>query len=114
MKYFRPTLFLVAIALLFSSCSFQNIFENKQQNNITDLLTTDSTYQHVITVDDKLSVSVWNHDNMSIGSLFFISISYISNADLLAEEYELENIQFLLTNSHKASNYNGNLIGSRF
>jgi polysaccharide export outer membrane protein len=72
MKYFRPTLFLVAIALLFSSCSFQNIFENKQQNNITDLLTTDSTYQHVITVDNKLSVSVWNHDNMSIGSLFGI------------------------------------------
>jgi polysaccharide export outer membrane protein len=72
MKLIRPTLFLVAIALLFSACSYQNIFENKQQNSIMDLLTTDSTYQHIITVDDKLSVSVWNHDNMSIGSLFGI------------------------------------------
>jgi uncharacterized protein involved in exopolysaccharide biosynthesis len=44
----------------------------------------------------------------------FTPISYINNADLLGEEYELKNIQFLLTNVHKASNYNGNLIGSRF
>tara|TARA_B100000809_G_scaffold185304_1_gene183384 strand:- start:4931 stop:7183 length:2253 start_codon:yes stop_codon:yes gene_type:complete len=44
----------------------------------------------------------------------FTPISYISNADLLAEEYQLSNIHFLLTNAHKASNYNGNLIGSRF
>lgn len=72
MKHFRPTLFLLTITLLFSSCAYQNIFENKQQNSITNLLTIDSTYQHIITVDDKLSVSVWNHDDMSIGSLFGI------------------------------------------
>ncbi len=72
MKYLRPTLFLATIALLFSSCAYQNIFESKDQNSIADLLTVDSIYQHLITVDDKLSISVWNHDNMSIGSLFGI------------------------------------------
>jgi polysaccharide export outer membrane protein len=76
MKYIRPTLFSVAIALLFSSCAYQNIFENDQKNSLSDLLTIDSTYEHRITVDDKISVSVWNHDNMSIGSLFGI---YSSN-----------------------------------
>jgi polysaccharide export outer membrane protein len=76
MKYFRPHLIIVAIAFLLSSCSYQNIFETKQQNSITELLTADTTYEHIITVDDKISVSVWNHDNMSIGSLFGI---YSSN-----------------------------------
>lgn len=72
MKYLRPTFILIVITLLFCSCSFQNIFDTKEQNNITELLTVDSTFEHRITVDDKLSVSVWNHDNMSIGSLFGI------------------------------------------
>tara|TARA_B100000809_G_scaffold185304_1_gene183385 strand:- start:7188 stop:7916 length:729 start_codon:yes stop_codon:yes gene_type:complete len=72
MKHIRPTFFLVAIALLFSSCAYQNIFENEQTNSLQDLLTIDSTHQHRINVDDKISVSVWNHDNMSIGSLFGI------------------------------------------
>ena len=44
----------------------------------------------------------------------FTPISYISNADLLVDEYQLSNIHFLLTSAHKASNFNGNLIGSRF
>jgi uncharacterized protein involved in exopolysaccharide biosynthesis len=44
----------------------------------------------------------------------YTPISFIYNVDLLAEEYELNNIQFLLTNAHRASNYSGNLIGSRF
>jgi|TARA_B110000259_G_scaffold187567_1_gene242286 polysaccharide export outer membrane protein len=72
MKNFRQSLYLVTIALIFSSCAYQNIFESNNQNNITDLLTINSNYQYKITVDDKLSISVWNHDNMSIGSLFGI------------------------------------------
>lgn len=44
----------------------------------------------------------------------YTPISHVSNADLLAEEYDLKNIEFILTNAHKASNYNGNLIGSGF
>lgn len=72
MKHLRPILLISVAVLLFTSCSFQNILMNKQQNDLTELLTKDTTYQHRITVDDKLSISVWNHDNMSIGSLFGI------------------------------------------
>jgi len=72
MKNFSLTLFLATIALLFNSCAFQNIFESNNQNDIEELLRLDSTYQYKITVDDKLSISVWNHDNMSVGSLFGI------------------------------------------
>jgi len=44
----------------------------------------------------------------------FTPIGSINNIDLLEDEYQLKNIHFILTNAHKASNYNGNLIGSRF
>tara|TARA_B110000093_G_scaffold36498_1_gene38159 strand:+ start:289 stop:1002 length:714 start_codon:yes stop_codon:yes gene_type:complete len=70
MKNFSLTLFSATIALLFSSCAFQNIFESNNQNDITELLTLDSTYQYKIRVDDKLSISVWNHDNISIGGIY--------------------------------------------
>ena len=72
MKHLRPIIILLLGTSLITSCSYQNIFSNKQQNDLTELLTKDTTYQHKITVDDKLSISVWNHDNMSIGSLFGI------------------------------------------
>jgi Mrp family chromosome partitioning ATPase len=42
------------------------------------------------------------------------SLSHVGNIDLIAEEYGLKNIQLVLTDAHRASNYNGNLIGTRF
>lgn len=72
MKIFRPTFLIIAIAMLMSSCSYQNILSSQQENDINELLRIDTVYEHHISVDDKLSVSVWNHDNMSIGSLFGI------------------------------------------
>ena len=71
MKTIYILCFLVGTAL-FSSCSYQNIFSTNEYNSLDELLTVDSTYEHRINVDDKLSVSLWNHDNMSIGSVFGI------------------------------------------
>lgn len=39
---------------------------------------------------------------------------YLPNADLIAEEYNIDTIRLLLTNVHKATNFNGNYTGSRF
>ena len=39
---------------------------------------------------------------------------FIAEADLLTEEYGLNNIELLLNGVHKATNYRGNYIGSRF
>jgi len=44
----------------------------------------------------------------------FSALSHVNNVDLIVEEYGLENIQIVLTDAHLASNYNGNLIGTRF
>jgi polysaccharide export outer membrane protein len=75
MKLLRPTILLLFVTLFFTSCAYQNIFETQKQHAITELLTVDSTYQHIITVDDKLNVSVWNHDDLSVGSLFGVHSS---------------------------------------
>ncbi len=76
MRYLRPLFLLIAFAILLTSCSFQNIFVTDKHNDLTELLRMDTVYEHRIDVDDKLTISVWNHDNMSIGSLFGI---YSSN-----------------------------------
>lgn len=38
----------------------------------TSLFILPPTYEHVIKADDKISVSIWNHDDLSVGSLFSI------------------------------------------
>lgn len=54
------------------SCAYQNIFSTEEYADATELMRKDTVYEHVINVDDKLSVSVWNHQNLSIGSVFGI------------------------------------------
>jgi len=44
----------------------------------------------------------------------FTATAHVSNVDLMVKEFGLRNVQLVLTDTHKASNYNGNLIGSRF
>lgn len=42
------------------------------------------------------------------------SIDYLSHADRLVEEYQLDNVMLLLNNAHKAANFSGNFVGTRF
>lgn len=63
---------VVSSVFLFASCAYQNIFTTDRSNSLDELMRVDTTYEHLIGVDDKLSVSVWNHENMSIGSVFGI------------------------------------------
>lgn len=42
------------------------------------------------------------------------STAFIPEADLLAEEYDLQHIEVLLNGAHKATNYRGNYVGARF
>lgn len=72
MKSIFKYIVFVMIAGACSSCSYQNIFSTDRSNDLGELMRVDTSYQHVIGVDDKLSVSVWNHENMSIGSVFGI------------------------------------------
>lgn len=70
-KILRYTFF--ASTLLLASCATQNLF----QSSSTNMLVGDTTFvavnnPHIIKPDDKISVSIWNHDDLSVGSLFGI------------------------------------------
>jgi polysaccharide export outer membrane protein len=67
------TLFGIILLLLsFSSCSNQEFLSTDTEGDLQDLLKLDSSFQHSIRPDDKLSLSIWSHNDMSLGSVFSI------------------------------------------
>lgn len=64
--------FMIMVLGSLFSCSTQQLLMSENHADIIDLLPKDSAYQHRIQVDDKLSLSIWNHDDLSIGSVFSI------------------------------------------
>lgn len=76
MKQSKFTTIIIATLLasmFLSSCATQNLFQEEQegQENLTELL-KDSESSYILKTDDKISVSVWNHKEISIGSIFDI------------------------------------------
>lgn len=73
MKYSIPlNIFLI---FLISSCNNAQLFQYKGdyiRENIASFEYLESTYSHILSPDDKLSLSVWNHDDLAIGSAYSI------------------------------------------
>lgn len=72
MKLFFPFVLLVG---LLASCSTHRLYQHDKSITINDSLLqewTDTTLAYHIHPDDKISLSVWGHDDLSIGSLFGI------------------------------------------
>ena len=71
---FNPKIRILAfftIAVLFSSCANLNIYPSTDSAAIESLL-KNNIYRPIIQIDDKISVSIWNHTDMSVGSVFGI------------------------------------------
>ena len=66
------------ILSFFTSCKTQNLFlgsEDQFQNTeeeITETFFQDSTYEYKIRKDDKINISVWGQDELSVGSIYGI------------------------------------------
>ncbi len=66
-------LFGLCVILLTSSCRTQNMFEsNLDAKDTLHTVFQADDYRPLISPDDKLSLSIWNHDNLSVGSVFGI------------------------------------------
>jgi len=76
MKIHKLYLFVLFLGLiqLFGSCRVQNLLQSETQTtNNGDLYSPDSqNYEYNIRPEDKLSVSIWGHDDLSLGSVFGI------------------------------------------
>lgn len=76
MKNFKKNqiLLLLSLSLLFGSCKVQNLFESSiQETNNEELFSEASkNFEYCIKTNDKLTVSIWGHDDLSVGSVFGI------------------------------------------
>jgi len=77
MKHF-PLLLLMFSIVLLQSCVTQNAFVKAARPQKEAIAPEDSlvyfndSYEYTIRVDDKISISVWGHDDLSVGSTYGI------------------------------------------
>jgi polysaccharide export outer membrane protein len=64
---------LFCLAML-QSCVTQNMMQKPQINNAMPdgFFTNTASKQYVIRVDDKVNISIWGHDELSVGSVYGI------------------------------------------
>ncbi|WP_157975974.1 polysaccharide biosynthesis/export family protein [Lewinella sp. IMCC34191] len=73
-----PLLILSLSLCLLAGCKTQNLFvhaADKDEHPVAaaySLLLYDPDYQYTIRKDDKISISVWGHDDLSVGSTYGI------------------------------------------
>ena len=66
---------LITITFIISivSCQNQNLFQTTDSiDNTVSFQLLSADYQHILAPDDKLSIGIWDHDDISIGSPFNI------------------------------------------
>jgi len=69
------TVIIAYLLLSLASCKTYNLLDHKASESFQKLdpvFAYDSTYQHHIRKDDKLNLSVWGQDDLSVGSVYGI------------------------------------------
>jgi polysaccharide export outer membrane protein len=74
MKTSIPGTILMITALFLSSCSTQNLISgSKQKANVADsVFVNNPNYEYTLEKGDKVTVSVWDNDDLSVGSVYGI------------------------------------------
>lgn len=67
-----PALLLTSLLLWLSGCTSQALFQSVRPDRIDSTFFSKENTQYTIRRDDKISVSIWNHDDLSVGSLYSI------------------------------------------
>lgn len=70
MKRIIVHLFFLGTVLLLNACATQNLFQSeKHAQDLCDSIPVEMV-EHILQADDKITISIWNHDDLSVGSLF--------------------------------------------
>ncbi|WGQ10619.1 polysaccharide biosynthesis/export family protein [Pedobacter gandavensis] len=69
-----PCLIISLTILLLSSCTTQNLLTGaKSHSPLADtVFAYNPHYEYTLAKDDKISISVWDHDDLSVGSVYGI------------------------------------------
>lgn len=76
----KSVLFMIAVVITavgFNGCTAQHLFNKNESLSTlvvgdTAWFKNDPNYEYSIRQDDKITISVWNHDDLSVGSLYGI------------------------------------------
>lgn len=60
------------LPVLLLSCRTQNVFKHKAAQTLDSAFLYNAAYQYVIRKNDKLNISVWGQDELSVGSVYGI------------------------------------------
>ncbi|MFM2226279.1 MAG: Amylovoran export outer membrane protein amsH [Bacteroidota bacterium] len=73
-KKITPFILLVILALSMQSCLTQNMMQKPLvKTTMPDgFYTSSASKQYTIRVDDKINISIWGHDELSVGSVYGI------------------------------------------
>lgn len=65
---------LLAVLCLFASCKTQNLLQNKERDRLPadTCFVYNTAYEYLVRQDDKVSISVWGQDELSVGSSYGI------------------------------------------
>jgi polysaccharide biosynthesis/export protein len=63
---------ILLIVTALSSCATQNIAHKSKIERDPSTFKPDTGYEYRIKSDDKINMSIWDHDNMSVGSVYGI------------------------------------------
>ncbi|MBB5647187.1 polysaccharide biosynthesis/export family protein [Pedobacter cryoconitis] len=74
MKTSVPCVIIVLAMLLLSSCTTQNLMSvTKKKSQVTDsIFAFNPNYEYRLEKDDKINISIWDHDDLSVGSIYGI------------------------------------------
>jgi polysaccharide biosynthesis/export protein len=65
---------ILALVVVLSSCQSQNLLQSSATNNqqVDSVFSYERGYSYKIRKDDKVSISVWDHEELSVGSIYGI------------------------------------------
>jgi polysaccharide export outer membrane protein len=72
MKQSKFSVWLVVFVTLITSCASNRMYKTDQKGDILTLVNVDTAFHQLIDSDDKITVSVWDNDDLSFGSVFNI------------------------------------------
>jgi polysaccharide export outer membrane protein len=67
----KTVFYILLVSLTVTSCGYGRFLETEEKGNVEELF-QDNNKEHILKMDDKITVSVWDHNNVSLGSIFSI------------------------------------------
>lgn len=81
---------IVCVILLCQSCTPQLLFQRKQVPLYQSWPNMDAYYEHVIQSDDKITLSIWGHDELGVGSSFSVYSSTLESGKYIVIDQQGE------------------------